>query len=180
MQTQRSQKPDATPIHNANETGRIPFTLFGAVFLIVFTLYVLTLAPGVVGGDAGEHQLAVPLLGIPHTTGYPLYILVGKLWTVVVPIGSMAWRMNLFSALGGALAAGTTALVIYRLAKDRSISKINSPWAGAVVGGITLSYGLTLWQWSTIAGIRSFNVFFLCPADTAGYILGQLTSERTA
>jgi len=43
------------------------------VFIAVFTLYLLTLAPGAVGGDAGEHQFAVPLLGIPHTTGYPLY-----------------------------------------------------------------------------------------------------------
>jgi hypothetical protein len=90
--------------------------LFGAVFLAVFGLYWLTLAPGVVGGDAGEHQLAVPLLGIPHTTGYPLYVLTGKLLTVLLPVGSMAWRMNLFSAVGGALAAATTALAIFWLA----------------------------------------------------------------
>ena len=92
--------------------------LFSIAFTTVFTLYILTLAPGVVGGDAGEHQLAVPLLGIPHTTGYPLYILVGKLWTLLIPIGTPAWRVNLFSAFGGALAAGLTTLVVYRLSAD--------------------------------------------------------------
>ena len=79
--------------------GLLPLLLFFTIFLTVFILYSLSLAPGVVGGDAGEHQLAVPLLGIPHTTGYPLYVLIGKLWTLIIPIGSMAWRLNLFSCL---------------------------------------------------------------------------------
>ena len=139
---------------------KTPYRLFGLTFIIVFSFYLLTLAPGLVGGDAGEHQLAVPLLGIPHTTGYPLYVLVGKVWTLLLPIGSLAWRMNLFSAVGGALAASLTALVIYHLAEAVFPNPTGSGWAGAVVGGLALSFGFTLWHWSIIAGIRSFNVFF--------------------
>ncbi len=136
-----------------------PYSLLPiSVFLIVLILYTITLAPGLIGGDAGEHQLAVPLLGIPHATGYPLYILVGKVWTMLIPIGSMAWRVNLFSAIGGALAAAVTALVVYRMSAPRSLS-LPLPWAGSLVAGITLAFGLTLWQWSIIAGVRSFNVF---------------------
>ena len=133
-----------------------------AVFLMVLALYLVTLAPGVVGGDAGEHQFAVPLLGIPHTTGYPLYVLTGKLWTLLIPVGSMAWRMNLFSAVGGALAAAATAMVVYYLTPQlaRPGSRRQSFWAGAVVAGLTLAAGLTLWRWSIIAGVRSFNVLF--------------------
>ena len=131
--------------------------LFCTVFIIVLALYLSTLAPGVVGGDAGEHQFAVPILGIPHTTGYPLYVLLGKLWTLILPFGSYAWRMNLFSALGGALAAGLTALTIYHLPPEK---QSRYDWVGALLGGVILSFGLTLWQWSTIAGVRSFNIFF--------------------
>ncbi len=134
-----------------------PAVLFLAVFITVFSLYAFTLAPGVVGGDAGEHQFAVPLLGIPHTTGYPLYVLTGKLWTLLLPVGSMAWRMNLFSALGGALAAATTSLVVYHLSSSGTFRVF---WPGAVTAGVALAFGLTLWQWSAIAGVRSFNVFF--------------------
>jgi hypothetical protein len=186
-----------------------PLILFLTTFLPVFTLYTLTLAPGVVGGDAGEHQLAVPLLGIPHTTGYPLYILAGKLWTLLIPIGPPAWRVNLFSAFGSALAAGLTALIVYYLdlfqasIKASATESQTSPpqpakastlptthhvppqptkssssyalrftfyilhftsytplWAGAWVTPIVLAYGLTLWQWSIVAGVRSFNIFF--------------------
>ena len=85
-----------------------PLFLFAGVAAAVFTLYLVTLAPGVVGGDAGEHQFSAPLLGIPHATGYPLYLLLGKLWTLLMPFGSMAWRMNLLSAVYGALAAGAS------------------------------------------------------------------------
>ncbi len=141
-----------------------PHLLFAAVFLAALALYSFTLAPGVGGGDAGEHQFAAPLLGIPHTTGYPLYILLGKLWTMLIPISSMAWRMNLFSALWGALAAGLTGLVVYYLANGESANRRMANNASAVlsafVAGLTLAVGLTLWQWSVIAGVRSMNVFF--------------------
>jgi hypothetical protein len=136
--------------------------LFTIVFIIVFAIYFVTLAPGVVGGDAGEHQLAVPLLGIPHTTGYPLYVLVGHIWTRLIPLGSMAWRLNLFSALGGALASATTAVVVLRLTPVlRQVDgKSISGWPGGVLAGLILAWGLTLWQWSIIAGVRSFNILF--------------------
>ncbi|MDM8528155.1 DUF2723 domain-containing protein [Anaerolineales bacterium HSG24] len=155
---------------------RNSFILFIAIFLTVLTMYSLTLAPGVVGGDAGEHQLAVPLLGIPHATGYPFYILLGKLWTILFPIGSMAWRMNLLSAVGSALAAGITGLVVYHLSQvDRQCSLPKASWfrqaqptlstnlttmPGAFIAALTLAFGLTLWQWSIIAGVRSINILF--------------------
>lgn len=138
---------------------RTATVLFLLLFGAAFGLYWFTLAPGVVGGDAGEHQLAVPLLGIPHTTGYPLYILVGKLWTVLLPVGSLAWRVNLFSALGGALAAALTGLVVLRLSTLAG-GPLPVTWPGALVAGVGLALGLTLWQWSVIAGVRSFNVSF--------------------
>lgn len=143
----------ARPLFRAG--GLLFFTVFG----VVLALYWLTLAPGVVGGDAGEHQFAVPLLGIPHTTGYPLYVLAGKLWTILIPVGSMAWRMNLFSAVNGALAAGTTALVVFHLARQRP-DGLAPAWFSGLVAGVTLAAGLTLWQWSIIAGVRSMNVLF--------------------
>jgi hypothetical protein len=144
--------------------------LFTIVFVAVFSLYFFTLAPGVVGGDAGEHQFAVPILGIPHTTGYPLYVLVGKLWTLLIPTGSLAWRMNLFSAFGGALAAGVSALVVYYLSEDIFDDRL---WAGAIVTGLTLAFGLTMWQWSVIAGVRSFNIFFFALLTLEAILFAQ-------
>ncbi len=162
---------------STNNNSQRQLFLFITVTLTVFTLYWVTLAPGVVGGDAAEHQLAAPLLGIPHATGYPLYILLGKLWTLLIPLGSLAWRMNLFSAFNGALAAGLTSLVVYRLTHALLPS---------FIAGITLACGLTLWQWSTMAGVRSLNVFFFALLTLESIIWQQqrqanqnLVAERT-
>jgi hypothetical protein len=178
IQAEQAQKPSHDPLPDTLFGISITYSLvtiilFLAVFVVVFSLYTLTLAPGVVGGDAGEHQFAVPILGIPHTTGYPLYVLVGKLWTVLIPVGSMAWRMNLFSALGGALAAATTALIVYRLSQDVFQAATAHLWVGAIGAGIALSFGLTLWQWSVIAGVRSFNVFFFALLTLEAIIWAQ-------
>lgn len=150
-----SNQSSQNSLTSSNTLRFAPHFLFITVFLIVLTLYMLTLAPGVVGGDAGEHQLAAPLLGIPHTTGYPLYILLGKLWTLILPFDSPAWQMNLFSAVTGALAAAVTALIVYYTSRS-----VTSAFPGALIAGLTLACGLTMWQWSTIAGVRAMNILF--------------------
>jgi hypothetical protein len=161
-----------------NSQRKTAAILFVVVFITVLTLYIGTLAPGVVGGDAGEHQLAVPLLGIPHTTGYPLYVLVGYLWTQILPIGSLAWRMNLFSALGGALAAATTAVVVCQLPAPMKAPQPTISWPGGVLAGFILASGLTLWQWSTIAGVRSFNIFFFALLTFLAFIWAKQYQQR--
>jgi len=53
--------------------------------LAAFALYWRTLAPDVLVGDSGEFQFTGPILGIPHPTGYPLYTLLGYLWSLLWP-----------------------------------------------------------------------------------------------
>jgi hypothetical protein len=81
-----------------------------AVGAIVFSLYLLTLGDHVGRADTFEFQVVAPQLGIAHPTGYPLFILLSKLFSLL-PINSMAWRINLASAV-----FATTAVVLtYRL-----------------------------------------------------------------
>lgn len=70
--------------------------------------------PGVGFWDTGEFQTVAAVLGIAHPTGYPLYTLLGKLFTVW-PWGSMAYRVSLMSALSAALAVGGLVLLLGRL-----------------------------------------------------------------
>ena len=74
-------------------------------FVIAFAVYWFTLAPAVWVGDSGELIAAAHTLGIPHPTGYPLWLLLVKGFSSVVPFGSVAWRANLFSALCAPLCA---------------------------------------------------------------------------
>ena len=79
------------------------------VFLLALGLYGMTLAPTVVTvfDDSLELQLVTYMLGIAHPPGYPLYTLLGWLFTRL-PLGDVAYRVNLMSAVFGAL---TVALV---------------------------------------------------------------------
>jgi hypothetical protein len=80
----------------------------GVGFLLalgVFALYIQSLVPSMLDGDPGHFQTILPVLGIPYPTGFPLYVLLGHLWSWL-PIGSVAYRINLFSAFWGALTVG--------------------------------------------------------------------------
>ena len=79
------------------------------VALVAFGAAWLALMPGVAFWDTGELQAVAPLLGTAHPTGFPTYVLLGWLASVVLqPFGEPAFRMNLFSALCLAVAAGVT------------------------------------------------------------------------
>src|SRR5215212_3184652 len=83
--------------------------------LVFLALYVRTAAPSVLSGDSAEFQMAAPLLGVPHPTTYPLYVLLGKLATLVIPFGDLAWRVTLVSAGCAALAVALFYAVLRRL-----------------------------------------------------------------
>ena len=79
------------------------------VGLVAFSAAWAALLPGVAFWDTGELQAVGPLMGTAHPTGFPTYVLLGWLASVVLqPFGEPAFRMNLFSALCLAVAAGVT------------------------------------------------------------------------
>ena len=81
------------------------------VFIASLTVYTLTLAPTVTLIDSGELIVAASSLGVAHPPGFPLYVLLAHLATLV-PVGNVAVRVNLASALFAALSASVLSLVI--------------------------------------------------------------------
>ncbi len=72
-----------------------------AAFLIPFIVYLVTLNPALFRNDSPEVVVGCVGLGIIHAPGYPLFILIGRLFSLF-PIGNPAMTLNLFAAfLGG-------------------------------------------------------------------------------
>ncbi|MEW6104067.1 MAG: DUF2723 domain-containing protein, partial [bacterium] len=69
------------------------------VFFISFGVYLHTLTPTVGFHDSGELITCTWTLGIAHPPGYPLYTLLGKVFITLIPIGNIAFRMNMQSTL---------------------------------------------------------------------------------
>lgn len=72
--------------------------------LLIFAVYLVTIYPGLFGmGDAAKFSFVGKVLGTPHAPGYPMYVMVSHLFSYV-PIGSLAYRMHVLSAVLGAVA----------------------------------------------------------------------------
>ncbi len=121
------------------------------VFSIALIFYGLTLAPGVQPADAGEFQLVLAEWGVAHPPGYPLYTMLGGLFTHLFPLGDLAGRANLFSALTGALTLAVLARAI-RL-------ETGSGWAGMLGAGV-LGVAASFWATATQASIRPLTALF--------------------
>ena len=84
--------------------------------LVSFAIYLYTLFPTVAPyRDAGEIATVIHTLGVAHPPGYPLYTLLGKIFVLLVPFGNIAYRMNVLSAVFGALTTAVIARAITRL-----------------------------------------------------------------
>jgi len=111
-------------------------TLSVLAFLAPLIVYIRTLAPAVYPFDSAELATASHVLGIIHAPGYPLYLILGKLFSLL-PIGNVAYRMNLMSAVFGAATSVTTFLVLVELTRRRFIS---------LAGTFALAFSYYFWQ----------------------------------
>ena|GEM_PF-672854 len=123
------------------------------ILFITLLVYILTLAPTVYFGDSGELTAAAYNLGIAHPPGYPLYLLLGKLFMLFVPIGDMAMRMNLLSAFFASLVAVLIYLINRVLTHGRLISVLVSSAA---------AFSFTFWTQALVAEVYTLAALFFC------------------
>ena len=121
-----------------------------AVFAVTQTVYLLTMNLSCPFWDSGEFISTAYILGIPHPPGTPLYVLIGRLFSLF-PIGSIASRVNFLSALPSALVALFSYLVIVDFAgrmRRREQDAIDR-WltiAGAAAGAFFIAFSRTFWD----------------------------------
>lgn len=147
-----------------------------ALFAATLWLYVASLAPSVVTmfDDSLEFQLVSYQLGIAHPTGYPLYTLLGKLFSLL-PVGNIAYRVNLLSAVLGA----ATVTLLYGLTGQisremrplfPSLASSTPAWAknelgpahaAGLVSALFLAGSWVFWGQATIAEVYTLNAFFM-------------------
>ncbi|HYQ95498.1 MAG TPA: DUF2723 domain-containing protein, partial [Candidatus Eisenbacteria bacterium] len=120
--------------------------------------YALTLSPTVawinLGEDSGDLLAASATLGIPHPTGYPLFVLLGRIASLL-PLGAIAFRINLIAAIAGA------ASVYFLVRLAYSLSPPESRGFGALLsaGACALLYASSRgpWSQSVLAEVYTLN-----------------------
>jgi hypothetical protein len=145
-------------------------------------LYWYTAAPGVTGTDSGELALACRTLGIAHPPGFPLYVLLGHLFSMLPLSGDIARRLNLFSAVCAALACGITFLLcrdLLQQAAERPELKVKRqkpkgksqksepapsflvPDAAALAAALAFGFSLSLWSWAVLTEVYTLNILLV-------------------
>jgi hypothetical protein len=129
--------------------SRLDVWLAAGAGLAALLVYRLTLSCSIAWGDSPELTTAAFLAGIPHPTGYPLYMLLGFLFTHLWPAGSVAFRMNLLSALSAAGAIAFTYLLLRRLVGGRLVS---------LMAALGFAFSPMFWSQAVIAEVYAFHL----------------------
>ena len=129
----------------------------GAAPLLVGTIAFLlarsVVLPGQGFWDTGEFQAVAPLFGTAHPTGYPTYVTLGWLATLVLaPLGEPALRMNILSALLVGVAAGLVVVLVRQLTGRLAV---------AVAAGLVLALTPIAWGIGGLADPHALHLALL-------------------
>jgi hypothetical protein len=99
------------------------------ITLFLGGLYFRTLSPGLTwandGADGGDLIAAIETGGVPHPSGYPTYLLIGSAFAKL-PVGSAAFRLNLFSSACMVLALLAFYQLVLALTDSRYIASLST------------------------------------------------------
>ncbi len=139
------------------------------VFVVVQFVYLITMALSCPFWDSGEFIATSYVLGIPHPPGTPLYVLIGRIFTMI-PIGEIASRVNFLSALSSALTVLFSYLIIVNFARRWVVRRPEDTldkWiavAGGMTGAFFIAFSRTFWENATEAEVYGVSslVMVLC------------------
>jgi 4-amino-4-deoxy-L-arabinose transferase-like glycosyltransferase len=123
------------------------------IFVLALAIYNATLTPSLSYKSADGNELATVCytLGLAHSTGYPLYTWLGKLFTFI-PVGDEAHRVNLMSAVLGAAGVALLYLIMLTITRRRLPSAFTA---------LLFAFSLTFWSQAVIAEVYAPNVFMI-------------------
>lgn len=127
------------------------------------TAYGLTMAPTVSFWDCGEFIAASVCLGIPHPPGAPLYVLIGRVFTLLPVSGDIGHRVNLISVLTSALTGVVGYFIILKLFELWWPSASNRFWKylAAVSGAWTMLFSNTFWSSAVEAEVYGLSMLLM-------------------
>jgi len=138
------------------------------LFFVAEVIYLRTMAPTLSFWDCGEFIATAVTLGIPHPPGAPLYLLLGRLFSMIPLFGDIGARVNVISTLASAATVMLTYLIIIRLitlyrqrdADVWSVPEKLSAYGGAVIGALALAFSDSFWFNAVEAEVYALSSLF--------------------
>lgn len=153
------------------DNKKVKEQIYSAVsFFVPLIIYIITLAPTVSWVDSDELATASSLLKIAHPTGYPLFTILGKVFTLL-PAGDEVYRLNLMSAFVSSAAV----FIFFKLMlllfnglslsdKNKAVSKIKDSDVilnVSLLSSLLLAFSRTFWDNANVIEVYSLHSFFI-------------------
>lgn len=146
---------DAIPSPRARKV-RLEVIAIALVLAFSTFLYWRTLYPGIGGrvnyGDSVKWQFLWAIDGTPHSTGYPLFLMITKLFGELLIFFEPYYRISLVSLVFGALAL----IPVYLITKE--ITRVAFL---RIAAPLVLALSSTYWSQSTEPEVYTLSVFLL-------------------
>ena len=157
---------EAKPGYSVKGGASLDVTLATLVAIVTLTFFIITLRPDVGGTeDSPKFQFVGRVLGTSHSPGYPFYAM--ATWAFGwLPVGNLAWRINLFSAVCGALSCVVVFLTARRLGVTRLLSVAAA--FGAATGYPVWSNSVTAEVYTLAAVLSGGAIYFLIAFGQTG------------
>ncbi len=120
----------------------------GLIVLVSSLVYALTLCPTVYMGDSGELSATAITAGIAHSPGYPLFVILGFIFSKLIPGAGSALDINLFSAFFGC----ATLLLFYGMMRYADCPRIT-----ACATALTFGFINPVWSQAVVARVYTLN-----------------------
>jgi len=138
-----------------------------AVFLYALVLYVLTVAPATSFWDSGEFIAIANQLQVSHPPGAPIYMLVGRLFSMFMPVEYIALSVNMVSVLASAFTVLLLHLIVVRLVREwqghpstwSGVDRIGA-LAGGAIGACTFAASDSFWFNAVEAEVYAMSMLF--------------------
>ncbi|WP_310569027.1 DUF2723 domain-containing protein [Gemmatimonas sp.] len=145
-----ASRPAAAMSAGAAELDYRPsYLAAGIAGLVVFLLYLVTLAPTTSMWDTSEYIAAAYVLGIPHPPGNPFFVLIGRVFAILPIAPTVAMRINVLAALSSAVSAGLWFLITERVL----VQWMPRRWqriAGGALAALIGATAFTVWNQSVV------------------------------
>ncbi|HVX39675.1 MAG TPA: DUF2723 domain-containing protein [Gemmatimonadaceae bacterium] len=119
------------------------------VSLVTLVLYLVTLSPSTAMWDTSEYIAAAYTLGLPHPPGNPLFVILGRVFSILPIASTVAVRINILAAICSAASAGMWFLVTERVL----VGWLERRWqriVGGVLGALIGATAFTVWNQSVV------------------------------
>lgn len=139
--------------------------LAGAVLAFSFLVYLFSMADTVPYWDSGEFIATAYILGVPHPPGSPLYLIIGRLFSLIPFSADIAFRVNLISPVVSALAVmllylSTVKIITHYRGKVKHQMDAIIVFGGALVGSLAFAFTDSHWFNAVEAEVYSMSTFF--------------------